>query len=165
MVAKQELRTIKQRIEVFRSVREIPFSKSGMTNRDKVMLLKRKLSALGLDCRRRVVLFYWNDVNLPEYVLYHSNNNLCAHEYLEANIDNEWIKIDPLWDSNLEEYFTITDWSGTWSTKICIPYVYELTVEECEKYLSGNSIDKYNIKSTCFEFDSHLDEYLNSIRF
>lgn len=113
-------------IQVFEHIRDIPYRipLSDLEPNDscsgKVMRLKKGLDQAGLTTRYRVCDFKWSDLPLPDEVLCVPHSPAATHVYLEVQQGDEWIAIDPTWDTALNGVFPIASWDGISSTSIAV---------------------------------------------
>lgn len=117
-------------IEIFHQVRDIPYriplsldeteGEYGGSCLYKFELLKSLLEAEGLECRYRIGIFLWSQLNLPEKIMKAKHNDRGEHVWLEVCINNKWIILDPSQDIGLAGIFSINYWDGISDTKLAV---------------------------------------------
>lgn len=161
---------IQERIKLFRFVREIPYYASVGKEQDfscstKVEIL-RKL--LGLKARYRIYEFRWEDLDLPKELLTFPHEDPEYHQNLEVYIPEKqnWVIVDPTWDSGLSKNFVVAEWDGLSNTKIAVPTKKIYSPEESKHLIKTFSepkeIQSYLRKNK--RFLHSLNKYLKYLR-
>lgn len=92
-------------IDAFYRIREIPYRiPLSLEEEDKCCSGKAKqlfavCESLKIPCRWRVCEFLRSDVPMPEEVVRIPHDDLCTHVFLEIQINNERLIVDPTRDS------------------------------------------------------------------
>lgn len=114
-------------IKCFKQIRDIPYripltlDEEDFCCSGKSALLLKELEKLGIEARYAVGWFNWADMNLPKFLLEIPHDADCTHTWVEAKINNEWIKLDPSWDIGLKNIFSIAEFDGKNDTVIACP--------------------------------------------
>ena len=122
-------------VEYFNQVRDIPYSiPIHQNNQDnccngKVRKLKNLVEREGYKTRYRVCTFRWSDLNIPKEILELQKEDLATHVYLEVLVGENWIKVDPTWDSGLKNIFSIAEWDGKTDTLLAVSPIEIYSVE------------------------------------
>lgn len=135
---------VRRRILLFEKVRDLPFRypssrdpvavlREGVgSSSGKHLLLGEMLRRLGTPVRHIICTHCFNDSDLPfpeeMQTLLRKNEILDLHDYLQIQVDGEWIDIDATWARNLRDFgFPVTeDWDG------CSPMLLGFTADEHE---------------------------------
>lgn len=153
---------------VFNKIREIPYRiplylwEENHCCSWKCIQLKNELEYFWVISRYRVCEFYRSNCQLPLELLNLCKNNLSTHVFLEVNIDNERIIVDPTWDSWLKKIFLINEWNND-NQYFAIKPIRFYNLNESNKvmtviwYWEDDSIVNY-------DFYSQLNLYLEQIR-
>jgi hypothetical protein len=166
---------IDERIRLFRMARDIPFrtpltlDEQGYACVAKPEILERMLQTLGLESRHRITKFRWEDHNIPEKILKHTQEDPETHEYLEVKIPEtgEWVEVDPTWDSRIEHPdFPTLEWDGKTETGLAVEPVEKLSVKDSREFIKEDSTEEarqeYFDKNR--EFFRELNRWLQSMR-
>ncbi len=155
-----------QRIYYFEVVRDIPYSlwnnKPDYNCVVKNDILMNLFENMGLECRRRVCIFHWEDLPIPDYVLKHPHSDPSYHEFLEVNIDDSFIRVDPSWDALLAPKFPVNRWDGESNMDIAVDPIEILPVEDSQRVRDKISENEYTDTNDKFYFE--LNRYLNKVR-
>lgn len=163
-------------IEIFNQVRDIPYriplsldeteGKYGGSCLYKVELLKKLLEAEGLECRYRIGIFLWSQLNLPEEIRKAEHNDRGEHVWLEVWINNKWIILDPSWDIGLVKIFSINSWDGISDTKLAVKLIEILDVSASEDIMNFDNYEEAFSEDLSIngEFYKALNNYLDKIR-
>lgn len=160
------------RVYYFEIVRDIPYSiwhdKPDYNCVVKNDILANLLESNNLETRRRICKFKWDDLNIPESVLNNSHPSSSYHEFVEVKIPekDEYITVDPSWDSLLSPEFDINTWDGKSDTDIAVKPIKIYSVEESKEIRdSVSKIEEAEENQDDHEdFYYSLNIYLNSIR-
>ena len=158
-------------IDIFNKIRDIPykisldFSEENHACSGKATKLKKELERMGYSCRFRVCEFYWSQLQLPEKLLKISHSDLATHVFLEAQINNLWIKLDPTWDSGLSKVFPISEWDGQSSTILAVSPIKTYGIEESKQIMANNNRHEFedDIKVNG-KFYQALNQWTSKIR-
>ena len=151
----KETKTTKERVRLFRIVRDIPYY-IGIDNEQDYScatnpaILEALFKSIGLKVQRVLCSFKWENLNLPKNLIEIPHNSIETHEYLQVFVPEtkKWAKIDPTWDSKIiNPTFPIAEWDGLNDTLIAVPTEQIWSVKESKK-LSAQE-------------DENKDEYLN----
>lgn len=163
-------------IEIFRKVRDIPYriplsldeteGEYGGSCLYKVELLKKLLEAEGLECRYRIGIFLWSQLNLPDEVIKAEHNDRGEHVWLEVLINNKWIILDPSWDIGLAGIFSINSWDGISDTKLAVNPIEILDVITSADIMDFDNYEEAFLADLEIngEFYKALNNYFDKIR-
>lgn len=161
-------------IKIFNEIRDIPFripmsaTESLFDCAGKSILLRKKLEDLGIKARLAVCFFYWNDLNLPKDIKEIPHDRDCTHTFVEAFINEKWVKLDPSWDSALSKIFDIANFDGENSTDLAVraigffdPEISALMIKkQTENYLEFVASDLARNE----QFYEAVNNYLEAVR-
>jgi len=163
-------------IEIFHQVRNIPYriplsldeteGEYGGSCLYKVELLKKLLEAEGLECRYRIGIFLWSQLNLPEKIMKAKHNDRGEHVWLEVCINNKWIILDPSWDIGLAGIFSINSWDGISDTKPAVKPIEILDVSASADIMNFDNYEEAFLEDLAIngEFYKALNKYFDKIR-
>lgn len=163
-------------IEIFNQVRDIPYriplsldeteGEYGGSCLYKVELLKKLLETEGLECRYRIGIFLWSQLNLPEEIMKAEHNDRGEHVWLEVCINNQWIILDPSWDIGLVKIFSINSWDGISDTKLAVNPIEILDVSASEDIMNFDNYEEAFLEDLVIngEFYKTLNIYFDQIR-
>jgi hypothetical protein len=160
----------KNRIEIFNSVRDLPFritGKNPMYCSKKCNLLKKKLANIGMESKIMVGSFKWTDLALPKDILRFINKDPEGHAFLRVYIPEtkKWVDVDPTWDNLLSDVFQISEWDGK-SDTILMTKLNKIREHKKAKFLRRLyiKIKRKFIKENNHNFYVQLDTWLDSVR-
>lgn len=162
---------MKDLIKEFEKIRDlkykIPLNINEQTDNcsTKCIMLKNIFEKKWYEVNFRVCIFNWENLNLPKEILKIKHTKDSMHVYLEVNIDNKIIKIDPSWDKWLKNIFEISIWDWKSDTKIAVKEISQKSLEE-SKYIMENMDKKEIIEHLNYnkEFYIKLNNYLHNNR-
>lgn len=161
---------VKNRIEIFNRVRDIPFritGKNSMYCFKKCKLLKQELKNIGIESKIMVGNFKWTDLPLPENILNFINKDIEGHAFLSVCIpeSNKWVNVDPTWDVALGRIFQISIWDGNNDT-VLMTKLNKIREHKKAKFLRRIyiRIKRRFIKENNHNFYVQLDNWLDSVR-
>ncbi|EKE19405.1 MAG: hypothetical protein ACD_9C00029G0005 [uncultured bacterium] len=113
----QRIMKISERIELFDSIRDVPFclmGKNAFYCFSKNNLLRKKLAIGGIESVLMQGWFKWSELAIPQEAKKLIRKDKQKHVFLKVFIPekNEWVYIDPTWDKALENVFPIAEWNG-----------------------------------------------------
>ena len=162
----------KEIIQLFTQIRDIPYriplSKKEADDccNGKAIRLKKALEEIGYECRYRVCEFRWSDLDLPKELLEIPHQDLSTHVYLEVNIDDKWVNVDPSWDSELKAILPVNDWDGKSDTIIAVKPLKLYSLEESAEIMAesekGQGLE--GELGVSGEFFKAFNEYLENNR-
>jgi hypothetical protein len=121
---------VRARIAVFEHVRDIPYSYPASRDPAEVLrtgrgtcsgkhyLLGEMFRQLGLSVRHMICTHRFNESPLvfpaPMQQVLQKNEIVDLHDYLEVQIDGDWVEVDATWECGLREFgFPVNeDWDG-----------------------------------------------------
>jgi hypothetical protein len=108
---------ISERIELFDSIRDVPFclmGKRAFYCFTKNNLLRKKLAIGGIDSVLMQGWFKWSDLPLPQEAKNLIRKDKQKHVFLKIFIPekNKWVYVDPTLDKALKGVFPIAEWNG-----------------------------------------------------
>lgn len=135
---------IKERIRMFRFVRDIPYYISTGEEQDyscatKPFILDKLLKSIGLKVNHVLFTFKWEKLGLDKDLLSLPHDPKETHEYLLVYVpeNNTWVKVDPTWDSRIQHpSISIPKWDGISDTTIAVPIEREWSPEESKKLIA-----------------------------
>lgn len=158
-------------VHEFSTIRDIPYRiplalhENNTCCSGKVAKLKSILDAHGLTTIYRVCEFRWSDLPLPKEVLEEPHEDVSTHVYLEVLIDENWIHIDPTWDSGLRSILPISEWDGKHSTQIAVRPTKVYSEEESKKIMMGEDPVAFETDmKTSGRFYKALNLYFEKVR-
>jgi len=161
-------------ITIFNEIRDIPFSiPTSPTDAlfdcaGKAILLRKRLEEISIKTRFGVCYFYWDDLDLPDNVKSIAHDKDCTHTFVEAFINNKWIKLDPSWDNALSQKFEVAIFDGKNDTILAVKAIGFFNSEKSQNIMK-NQEDNYNNVITDDlarngKFYEALNKYLEEIR-
>lgn len=134
---------IKERVRMFRFVRDIPYYISSGEEQDyscatKPFILDKLLRSIGLKVNHVLCTFKWEKLGLNKDLLSLPHDPEETHEYLLVFIpeNNKWVKVDPTWDSRIQHpSISISKWDGLSDTIITVPIERKWSPEESKKLI------------------------------
>ena len=105
-------------------------------------------------------------MNIPKEILELQKEDLATHVYLEVLVGENWIKVDPTWDSGLKNIFSIAEWDGKTDTLLAVSPIEIYSVEESDKIMNDCAPENIaNIKTNDKnDFDDALNKWLDNNR-
>jgi hypothetical protein len=161
-------------IAIFNEVRDIPF-RIPVSPKDalfdcagKSIILRERIEKIGIKTRFGVCFFYWDELNLPDKVKNITHDKDCTHTFVEAFINDKWIKLDPSWDNALSKEFKISHFDGENDTILAVKPAGIFDPEKSQKIMK-NQEDNYNNVITDDlarngKFYEAINKYLEEIR-
>ena len=133
-------------IQIFNEIRDLPYhistkGETGCDCEDKTKKFIAELKKLNIPARRRIGLFQWSVLSLPEDITRISHDIECSHTFAEVqNAGGDWIFVDPTWNKELRAAgLEIADWDGVRSTALAMECYKILSPEDTTEY--ANRID------------------------
>ena len=122
--------SIKNRIKLFETIRDIPFFVSGPEHDcsclAKTKILGELLTRQKIICRVAECLFKWEtlpmDRNTLKIVEKLTHSKKSNHQFLRVFIPErrKWVSVDPTWDRGLKKSLPITHWDGVNGTVLAV---------------------------------------------
>lgn len=114
---------ISERINLFNSIRDVPFCIMGKKAAycfSKNKQLKSSLELIGIRSRMMQGWFKRSELNIPEKIKTLIVADRQKHVFLEVYISekNQWVYVDPTWDIKLKSIFPIAQWDGISETSL-----------------------------------------------
>ncbi len=153
-------------VQLFGKVRDIPYripinsDEEDFCCNGKARKLRGLLEQEGIQVRYRVCSFRWNDLDIPKEILNLTDVNDSTHVYLEVLIGNNWVKVDPTWDTGLKDILPISEWDGETDTILAVSPVETYSVEKSEEIMSR--CEPEQIASDRNDKNHGFEEALNS---
>lgn len=136
-------------ITIFNEIRDIPF-KIPLSTKDELLdcagksiMLRKKFEEIGLKTRFSVCLFNWDDLSLPDKINKFPHDKDCTHTFVEALINDKWVKFDPSWDRALEKKLKISYFDGENDTILAVSPT-ELFDENKSEKIMKDQMDNFN---------------------
>lgn len=128
----------------------------------KMKLFKEWLDNNNYISKYRVCGFKWSDLKLPQKISRISHQDESTHVYLEVYLDNQWVDVDPTWDSGLEGILPVNDWEGKSNCEVAVPVLNKYSDQESAQIMKS-SFDIEDIQ-TNGEFYKAFNDYLEQCR-
>jgi hypothetical protein len=158
-------------IEEFNKERDIPYRiPLSATEADnccsgKTRRLKHILENSGYPTRYRVCKFKWSQLDLPTELTDIPHEDDCTHAYLEVLLDNEWVILDPTWDTKLKHMFNFNEWDGRSNTEIAVESLETYSPEESLQIMEDEDTTEIERDLTINgEFYKEYNNWLESVR-
>lgn len=161
-------------ITIFNEIRDIPFNiPTSPTDAlfdcaGKSIILRKKLEEAGIKTRFGVCFFYWDDLNLPDNVNKIAHDKDCTHTFVEAFINDKWVKLDPSWDNALSKKFKISHFDGENDTILAVKAIGFFDSEKSQNIMKNQEDDYHNVITDDLarngKFYEALNKYLEEIR-
>jgi hypothetical protein len=138
-------------IQEFYRIREIPYRiPLSLEEEDQCCSWKAKqlfvvCDHLGIPCRYRVCEFLWSDLPLPKEVASIAHDNLCTHVFLEIQIGDERIYVDPTRDSWLKNVFHIHERDWISSTYFAVKPIRFYDLPTSHEIMTWANIDQETV--------------------
>jgi hypothetical protein len=157
-------------IQIFSQIRDVPY-RIPLSRNDaddccngKTIKLKKMFEEAGYEARYAVCEFCWSDLDLPKEILDIPHQDLSTHVYLEANIDGNWVILDPSWDKGLSGILPVNNWNGRSDTTIAVKptkvYDPEKSAEIMAESEKGQGLEgELNVSGGFFKaFNEYLEK-------